>query len=98
METYKIKIDQPSDIERSLKKFRNSCYNDDVDKDEFESFYLQVKSATEDLIERGIKLIEIGSHYSVKQTIENPICNVLINIDFNPEKPSIFSKLKKFIS
>lgn len=99
MKTYKIQIRQSSNIAELLQKFKKTYYGKEgFSKEDLESFYLHIKSTTEDMVERGKKLVDIGSSYQVKQTIENSICNVLIDIDFSPKKPSILSKIKRVVS
>ncbi len=94
---HKIKIGTKTDIDGVLQDFKEACEQKNIKSEEVDSLYNEVESVVHDLTNRGRKLVEIGSHFHFQQTVENSICNVLIDIDLGPESQSFFDKIKRLL-
>lgn len=94
METYKIKIGTGTDIFTVLQTFKHYCESRNITGNDFDLLFEKVKSTIDDYLARGKKLSEIGGYLQVSQTIKNPLCNVLIDVDFTEKRASLVSRIQ----
>nr|BDD45654.1 hypothetical protein 2 [Desulfobacterales bacterium] len=89
MRKHTIRIDQGTDLSRVLRDFSEFCEGTFPAGVERDVLLSRVTTAVDDFWTRANRLLDTGSYLEVKQTIEHPLCRVLIDVDFVERKPLI---------
>jgi len=90
----KIKITPATDVSRALDNLMNDCMNTGISNAEQRTLIEKVESVVVDLARRGRELSSIGSQFQVKRVIESETCQVVIDVDFRGERPTLLRKLR----
>ena len=65
---------------------------------EQKTLFQKVEAVANDLARRGQELSSIGSQFRVKRVIESESCQVVLDVDFGDERPTLISKLRSLFS
>lgn len=98
MRKLKIKITPETDIHKAVDNLRDNCMNAGISHAEQRSLIEKVESVAIDLATRGRELSSIGSQFQVKRIIESETCQVVLNIDFGAQRPTLIGKLRSLFS
>lgn len=98
MRKLKIRITPATDLSQALDNFRTDCKTSGISNTEQEALFPKVTSEATDLVRRGRELSSIGSQFRVKRVIESKSCQVLLDVDFGSEQPTLMSKLRSLFS
>lgn len=94
MRKLKIRITSSTDLFQALDNFRNVCIRYGISDAEQKTLFQKVEVDANDLARRGRELSSIGSQFLVKRVIESESCQVVLDVDFGGERPTLISKLR----
>jgi chromosome condensin MukBEF MukE localization factor len=94
----KVKLTSATDLSQALDNFRNACMRSCSSDAEQKTLCEKVASEVNDLARRGRELSAIGSQFQVKRIVESESCQVVIDVHFGPQQPSLVSKLRSLFS
>jgi len=94
----KIRITSSTDLFQALDNFKNDCIRYGISNGEQKTLFQKVEVGVNDLAKRGRELSSIGSQFRVKSVIESENCQVVLNVDFGGERPTLISKLRSLLS
>jgi hypothetical protein len=93
-----IKIQATTDLLQTMAGLNRKLGSLGIPADEREDLLREVEESANDLARRGNELISFGSQLLVERSFKSESCEVVLDVEYKPIKPSLLSRLRALFS